>query len=112
MRYKVDGWNNFCRVFRLPRQFSSDFCFGAGIPTNFQMVDWFNPVEGIGQPACSKEVWRKEVGEIKIIEVNLEELEATLIPWLKEKIYVRPGNEYLVLYDFGGATVFKLEEKP
>lgn len=106
MEYKVDGWNNFCRVFELPSKFSSDFCFGGGIPTNFQMVDWFNPVPDIGQPAVTKEVWRKKVGEIDTRTVEGDELAATLTSWLKMKLYTKPSCRYLVLCDFGLCFTF------
>jgi hypothetical protein len=106
MKYKVDGWNNFCRVFELPKSYPSGFCFDGGKPVNILMVDWFNPVCDIPQPAVSKEVWKDKVGEIKVTEIDLDELENTLIPFLKNKQYVKSGRTYLVLYDFGGATTF------
>ena len=61
MRYKVDGWNNFCRVFELPAEYPEDFCFGGGHPVSIQMVDWFNPVPDVSMAGCSKEVWEEEV---------------------------------------------------
>ena len=59
MNYKVDSWNNFCRVFMLPEEYPEDFCFNGGHPVNFQMVDWFNPVahDDLFLPAISKEEW-------------------------------------------------------
>jgi len=110
MKYSVDGWNNFCRVFELPAQFSSEFCFGGGIPTNFQMVDWFNPVPDIGQPAISKEVWKKKVGEIEIKTVKHDELCDYLTPWLRMKHYMKEGRKYLVICDFGACFTFEKEE--
>jgi hypothetical protein len=106
MKYEVDGWNNFCRVFELPENYPSDFCFGGGHPVSFQMVDWFNPVPGIGQPGISKEEWREKLGEIEVKEITTEELRESLIPWLLEKSYVKPGREYLVLCDFGAVLQF------
>ena len=106
MKYNVDGWNNFCRVFLLPESYPEEFCFGGGHPVNFLMVDWFNPVPDIGQPAVSKEVWREKVGEIKITEIDIDELSAAIIPWLKMKQYTHPGRDYLVLCDFGAAFIF------
>lgn len=106
MKYQVDGWNNFCRVFELPLDYPRDFCFGGGHPVNFQMVDWFNPVSGIGQPAVSKDVWQKEVGEIEVVETTEDDLRASLIPFLSEKKYVKPDRSYLVLCDFGAAIRF------
>ena len=108
MNYKVDGWNNFCRVFELPESYPNDYCFGGGHSVIFKMVDWFNPVPDIGQPAVSKEVWRKEVGEIEIKEVPLEWFYEKLVPWLLEKRYVKSGKEYLVLCDFGAAIRFAI----
>ena len=106
MKYKVDGWNNFCRVFELPEKYTGEYCFGGGNPVMFLMVDWFYPVTGIDQPAVSKKVWRKKVGEIKVEEIDIDELSEKLVPWLCEKEYVKPGREYLVLCDFGAAIRF------
>lgn len=111
MNYKVDGWNNFCRVFELPEDYPAGYCFSGGHPVVFQMIDWFNPVPGIGQPAVSKEVWRKEVGEIEIKEITHDELYESLVPWLLEKHYVKLSREYLVLCDFGAAIRFAKSKK-
>jgi len=107
MKYNVDGWNNFCRVFELPMEYPRGYCFGGGLPVNFQMIDWFNPVPEIDNPAVSKEVWREKVGEIKQKEVSLNWLYENLVPWLSEKDYVKPDREYLVLCDFGATIRFQ-----
>lgn len=107
MDYTVDGWNNFCRVFEIPNTFPSGYCFGGGHPIEFQLVDWFNPVDGIGNAAVSKEVWREKVGEIEIKTISLDKLYETLIPFLTEKKYVKPGREYIILCDFGAVLSFK-----
>ena len=107
MKYSVDHWNNFCRVFEVPEILSTEYCFGGGVPVLFKMVDWFYPIPDVGQAAVSKEVWEKEVGQIVPVEVDLEELEKTLISFLREKRYANPGRTYLVLYEFGGSSVFK-----
>ena len=109
MIYKVDGWNNFCRVFELPAKFPSGFCFGGGIPATFLMVDWFNPVADIASPAVSKEVWKEKVGEIESKETTLRELSETLVPWLQQKLYIKPGKKYLVVCDFGACFIFEKE---
>jgi len=106
MEYVVDGWNNFCRVFELPESYPAGYCFDGGHPVSFQLVDWFNPVSGIGQPAVSKEVWRKKVGEIKTVKISTKELSGNLVPFLLEKQYVKPGRDYLILCDFGAALKF------
>ncbi len=108
-RYKVDGWNNFCRVFELPEQFSNEFCFGGGTPTTFIMVDWFHPIMDKrlpNYPAISKAEWEIKVGPIKHIEISLYDLEKTLVPFLLRKPYIKKGHKYLILYEFGAATVF------
>lgn len=106
MIYKVDGWNNFCRVFELPEHFSCEYCFGGGIPTVFQMIDWFNPVPDLGQPAVSKEIWKEKVGEIEVKEINHDELQGFLIPWLRMKKYIKVDRAYLVICDFGACFTF------
>ena len=106
MTYLVDGWNNFCRVFEIPESYPEGYLFGGGKPVNFLMIDWFNPVPGIGQPAVTKEVWRKEVVEIETKEISINELQESLIPWLLEKQYVKNGRDYLILCDFGAALRF------
>jgi hypothetical protein len=107
MKYEVDMWNNFCRVFELPATFPRDFCFGGGHATNWRMVDWFPPVADVGIAGVDKDTWREEVGEIEITETTLEELTETLVPWLQQKQYVRPGCRYLVLTDFGATLLFE-----
>lgn len=106
MKFNVDNWNNFCRVFELPESYPSDFCFGGGPRVNFKMVDWFNPVPEVGTAGCSKEVWEREVGEIEITEVDGDELAGKVISFLQQKRYVKPGREYMVLCDFGAVFRF------
>jgi len=107
MKYKVDGWNNFCRVFEIPAKFSSEFCFGGGIDTVFKMVDWFNPVSGLPQPTISKDVWEKEVGPFEVIEKTEQELHETVGRFVAGKEYVRKGFKYLILCNFGAALVIE-----
>ena len=110
MNYSVDGWSNFCRVFEVPEQYPQGYCFDGGKPVSFLMIDWFNPVPDVHQAAVTKDVFRKEVGEIKTKKVSLDELQEQLIPWLLKKPYVKPDREYLVLFDFGAAIKFSIPE--
>lgn len=105
MKFKVDGWNNFCRVFECPKEYSSQFCFGGGIPTQFRMVDWFNPVMNLPQPACSKRVWRENVGEIKILDLSYDDIHRDIIPFIEQKKYIRKDHEYIVVFDFGASVL-------
>lgn len=109
-KFQVDAWNNFCRVFELPESYPSGFCHGGGHSVNFQMVDWFYPCPDINQAGVSKEVWRKEVGEIEIHEVDADELAEMLLPWLRQKQYLKPGRDYLVMCDFGAVFRFSKDD--
>lgn len=106
--YKVDGWNNFCRVFEAPKEYSRNYCTGGGIPTNFQMVDWFNPVECVVNPAVSKSTWTEMVGKIEVTTVDHDELGNKLITFLSQKNYIQPGRTYLILCDFDAAFMFTM----
>lgn len=103
VRYIVDPWTNMCRVFRMPNEMNSEWCFGGGHTTNFQMVDWFCPISTmeISQAAVSKEVWKEKVGDIptKIIDPN--ELIPQLTDFIQGKNYIERGVMYLVICSFG-----------
>ena len=107
MKFIVDPWNNFCRIFELPETYPKGYCFGGGHPTNFQLIDWFYPTE-VSQAAVSKEVWEEKVGPVKDqeVEVDMYELSEKLIPFLEKKEYAKKGRQYLVICDFGGTFLF------
>ena len=104
--YKVDGWNNFCRVFEAPDNYSKDYCFSGG--TNFQMVDWFRPVEGICQPAVTKEIWIENVDSIETVTIDHDELGSKLIEFISKKMYIKPGRTYLILCNFEASFMFTM----
>lgn len=106
MKYQVDAWNNFCRVFKLPKEYPKSYCFGGGKPVTMVMQDWFCPVQNMPQAAVSKEVYEKEVGPIKTIEVDGDELAEMISSWLQKKEYVEPDKSYLVICNFGLAFTF------
>jgi len=106
----VDGWNNFCRVFEMPVEYPTGFCFGGGKPVNFQMVDWFEPVSGLPQPAVSKKIWEDNVGEIETKIITIAELMEKLIPFLSDKSYVQAGRKYLVITNFDASFIFEGEQ--
>jgi len=108
IEYKVDGWNNFCRVFEMPKEYPSGYCHEDGKPVNFQMVDWFNPVENACNPAVSKEVWIEEVGPIETVTIDHDELGSKLIEFISKKAYIRPGRAYLILCDFEASFTFTM----
>ena len=99
--YAVDGWNNFCRVFRLPESFPDGYCFEGSRKTTFAMVDWFNPVPEVAITAVSKQVWEQEVGRIVAHKVDHAELSARLTEFIKRKTYFKQGSRFVVICDFG-----------
>lgn len=111
IEFEVDGWNNFCRVFELPEQFSTDYCFGGGIDTNFKMVDWFNPFSGLPIAAVSKEVWRNKVGKIETKLVTADDFKVKLEAFLLNKKYVKQGRKYIVIANFGACFMFEKEKE-
>ena len=104
----VDGWRNFCRVFEMPEEFPESHCFGGGVPVNFQMVDWFNPVEGIGQPAIPQDVWIEKFGNLDGMEkeVSMKELNEKVIDFLQRKQYIKRLRKYMIIYDFDRIATF------
>jgi len=90
MTFTVTEEQNFCRVFLLPLEYSSDFLGAGGRRTNFQEVDWFNPVpSGFGPDF---KTW--------------DECKAGLVEFMKMKNYYKPERTYLVLTYFGESFMF------
>lgn len=110
MKYIVNPWNNFCRIFELPEKYPSEFCFSGGHRVNFQLIDFFYPTE-VAQAGVSKETWIEKVGPLadQDVEVDHDELKSRLLPGLKEKLYVKPSREYLFMSDFGMTFTFRKE---
>lgn len=109
MKCTVNPWNNFCRVFELPKEYPTGFCFNGGYPGEMLMVDWFNPVGEVPQAAVTKEVWQEKVGDPaeQDLEVDIDELGEKLLPFMKAKQYIQPGRTYLIIFDFGGSLIFE-----
>lgn len=89
--------NNFGRVFELPEEYPNGFCFGGGLPVEFQMVDWFNP-------------WPPDYADpSKLADMEWDEFREKLTGFLLAKNYVKPGRKYLLITDFGAAWTFSRE---
>ena len=84
--------NNFCRVFELPLDYPKGFCFGGGKPVTFQMVDWFQPIPIEDISENNVKVWSEYIPLLK--------------DFLKDKNYVKPGRQYLLITDFGESFIF------
>lgn len=113
MKYQVSGFNNFCRVFRLPVSYPKGYCHHGGLLTTFVMVDWFYPVPELPQWAISEKHYNElvEKGEItnpesNIKEIDSDELQKSLTDFLKKKNYIIKEYKYLVICDFGMAFTF------
>lgn len=113
MNYQVTGYNNFCRVFQLPNEFPKGYCFSGGLPTTFIMVDWFNPVPELPQWSIPESKYKElvEKGEITnteghSAEINSDELQKLLTNFLVHKNYIKEGNTYLVICNFGMSFTF------
>jgi len=81
----INEMNNFCRVFELPDEFPTGFCFGGGYPVTFKMIDWFNPIPPIELNENTK--WEDYISGIK--------------EFILEKQYIKVGKKYLLITDFG-----------
>lgn len=64
----------FFHVFRMPEAFPNEYCFGGGVPVNFQMVDWFGGPESLTRDDLNSFVRNKRyaVGKLLIIERNFD----------------------------------------
>lgn len=94
--------DNFCRVFEMPDRLSEEPCFESSIPHEFNMVDWFYPVDTLFDEV-------KTSGELRAY-VNLERMEDKLRDFIVHKIYYRPEKSYLVITDFDFAFVIRAKK--
>ena len=95
---------NFLRVFRLPNEYPSDYCFGGGHPVTMQLVDWFNAYD---QTA----LWGKESKEFT--ETEYAEHVETLRGFIREKKYFKsyPTSTFLVVTDYGDSFIVNPETR-
>lgn len=110
--YFVTGFTNFCMVVEIPNSFPSGYCSGGGLPVDFKMVDWFNPVTELPNWNISEKQYNElvEKGDLKKdgneVIVNSERLQMDLIQFLSKKVYAVNGKQYLVICKFGLAFMF------
>lgn len=84
------GCHNFCRVYKLPISYPTEFCFGGGVSVEFLMIDWFNP-------------WPEHLdNRFK----DWSEVKVELIDFLQQKKYVEPNREYILITEFGESFIF------
>lgn len=96
MKYKINDYNNFCRVFQLPQIFPDGYCFNGGITCEFKMVDWFNPVN--------------DEEDVKLIAAGkLDKIINSLSEFIRRKTYYESDFNYIVICDFG--LTFKIQKE-
>lgn len=92
---KITTATNFVRVFRLPDDYPSDFCFGGGHPVTMQLVDWFNPSDQNKEYEFGDDEHKKHIEMLR--------------DFIKGKMYFDPKHTYLLLTDYGDAIVVNPE---
>jgi len=102
MELKITYATNFIRIFRLPIEFPSDYCFQGGHPTLFQLIDWFNPFD-------QRDFWNDQTKETDGMEKWYLEHIDELIKFIKGKRYFDPQFTYLAITDYGDAFVVNPE---
>ena len=83
---------NFCRVFEIPDNYPNEYCFGGGIPVEFKMVDWFNPIP-------VEDFWNNKIKKWKDYEPMIQE-------FLLKKNYIKSNDKYLVITAFDESFIF------
>lgn len=61
----------FYHVFKLPKDFPSEYCFGGGIPVTITMVDWFGSPEKVSEDKLIQFILKKKYasgGRLLVIE--------------------------------------------
>ena len=54
-------------------------------------------------------MYKKEVGEIEVKELNLKEISSKLFPWMLGKTYLKEDTKYLIICNFGATMLFDKE---
>lgn len=104
MKFKITYATNFMRIFWLPNEFPSGFCFGGGFPVAIRIVDWFNPFD-------QQDFWGDKTKEFDAAdEEYLKHIEGLKI-FIKEKRYFDSHYTYMALTDYGDAFIINPEKR-
>lgn len=101
MKLRLTKATDFLRIFRLPTEFPTEYCFGGGHPVEFQLIDWFN-VAG-GPLDLGKEFSRGDPDYERYIK--------ELSDYMREKKWFDPSYTYMVLTDFGDVFLINPEKR-
>ena len=102
MKYTITYANNFIRIFRLPNEFPSDYCFQGGHPVTIQLVDWFNPFD-------PQDLWEDKTKESDGTEEWYLKHVEELRNFIKAKLYFHAEYTYIALADYGDIFVINPE---
>lgn len=69
----------FYHVFRMPDAFPHEYCFGGGVPVNFQMVDWMGAPEGLSRDDMTGFIKKKRYAFGRLLVVERHSGEAWII---------------------------------
>ena len=104
MEYEITGATNFLRVFRLPQEFPSEYCFGGGHPATFVLVDWFNAFP-------PTDFWEEKVKKFNSSDSEYTKRIEELKNFIKGKKYFVPIHTYMVLTDYGDVFLVNPEKR-
>ena len=101
---KITYATNFLRVFKLPNEFPSDYCFGGKeYSVVFKVVDWFN--------AVSQMDFQKVETVVEQSETEHKEWVETIRDFIKGKKWFNPDFTYMVLTDYGEVFIVNPEKR-
>jgi len=104
MKYIITEATNFLRIFRLPTQYPSGYCFGGGHPVKIQLVDWYNAVE-------PSKLWETPSIEYDAASVEYEQFIVKHKQYITQKAYFKETSDYLVITDYGDAFLVNPESR-
>lgn len=104
MKFKITYATNFLRVFRLPDELPTDYCFGGGHPAIFVMVDWFNPFP-------QQDFWNGETKKFNQEDADYLKRIDELKEFIKGKRYFNSAHTYMVLTDYGDIFLVNPEKR-
>ena len=103
---KINESNNFVRVFRIPYNFPSGFCFSGEIPVIFLMIDWFNPYPMYEGSITLPPLTSCPNKEIELTLEMREELNLRISNFIKKKGY-SGGYDLLAITHYGNAFIIE-----
>jgi hypothetical protein len=104
LRYIVTEGTNFVRIFRLPKEYPSGYCFGGGYPVRIQLIDWFNMFD-------NQDFWKQEEKQIETSSADYQKYINDMREALQKKIYFNADFDYLAITDYGDAFIINPERR-